>query len=210
MKTTKRQKKTIIKKKPTVDKLAEQTKRRGRPKKIKEEIIETKKETLENQKENFENVEKELDKLLNPIITEDNITKFADLLNRRLIESNSEQVKIKKVIEEMQKKQSALEEKQLTLEEQLASANKKLEIANEKVRIANTKYRSKYMQLEHERRQWQINKNQLADQISALKMIIVELAPDGDLISTIDRIANICNPNHVATKRSLKIQEIED
>lgn len=122
--------------------------------------------------------------------------------NLQPLEDEQENIKrqnILDILEHQRKMQKESEQRLKTLLNQYTNT----ETLEEKIKIANTKYRTKYMQLEHERRQWQKVKDQLLDQIAELKTMLVQLAPDGVLFETVDKIAQITNPNHVATKRSL-------
>lgn len=90
------------------------------------------------------------------------------------------------------------------LNETLVQDTSKLQ---EKLDVSLKKYRTKYMQLEHERRQWQKTKDNLIDIISKLKSELIKYAPDSELFSVADKVTEIVNGKHVGGKRSLKMPE---
>lgn len=85
--------------------------------------------------------------------------------------------------------------------------DKEIEKLKEKIKVINTKYKSKYMQLEHERRQWQVAKDNLLEIISKLKVELIKYVSDSELYEMADKITSICNSKHIGTKKSLKIQK---
>lgn len=191
----KKQKRTIIKKKPTVNNLEKTlTPRRGRPPKAKKQeiVAEIKEQETVEQKEITTN--EKINNLIEAVNNQDNITMFTDLLNAKLKNTDNEVLQLKKELNKQN-------EENLSLQQQL-------KIAQEKIKLLNKKHRTIYMQLQHERRQYQIGHNRDLNTISALKMLLVGTASDEDLHNTIDKITEVCNPNHVATKKKIKLDNI--
>lgn len=82
---------------------------------------------------------------------------------------------------------------------------KEIEKLKDKLSIAITKYRTKYMEMSHYKQQSKKKEMALINIIENLKVELVKYSPDNEIFSTIEKILEITNENHVARKKSLKM-----
>lgn len=117
-----------------------------------------------------------------------------DLQNKH----NSNFVDLRKQVQENQKENSKILSS-------ILKAEKDNETLRQRVKTAQVKYRTKYMQLEHEKKQWNQTKQDLLNVIADLKMELVKYAPDSELFDVVTKITQITAKNHVAVAKTIKM-----
>lgn len=175
-------KKTIIKKLPTVDNTM--PKKRGRKPKVKPELIG---EALAHEPE-----------------TKTAQVKVKEVKKRGRKPKKAQETKEVKKALDIQKRQddemAELEKEALRIRSQLAN-----ELTLKKAKVAQVKYRTKYMELEHQRQQWNTTKANLLNIISQLRELAIYYAPSDEVFAVAEKITDITSVSKAGKTKALKM-----